>query len=283
MVVVKLSFECAKIYAAVTGPDGQYNTGPYHDGIERMSYIYLLTATEAEARAAARRAFRAPKPGLSREITCGVNRVQVFVTGVGPRAAESAMRSLADEMRVAKPCVIIVAGTCGGLGEGVQEGTIVTYTECLFERSASVESATTDAELTARMGLVLREAGIESRSVKGVTSPVVAATRGEKIRLAASGASVVDMESYVILSVARQIGVPTLVLRVVSDGADLEVPDFTRAITPAGRVNRLAAAAIASRSPFATARLMLAERRALRKLSLALGTVLGSGCWLDAG
>lgn len=248
-----------------------------------MSEIYLLTATEAEARAAPRRAYRVLNPGSSHEANCGANRVKLFVTGVGPRAAGSAMRFMTADMNRAKPRVIVVAGTCGALAAGVQEGTIVTYAECLFAGSTSLESAAPDAELNARMERLLRKAGIEPQSVRGVTSPVVAATRGEKIRLAASGASVVDMESYVILSAARQMEIPAAVLRVVSDGVDREFPDFTRAITPEGRVKRLAAAEIASTAPLATARLMWAQRRALRKLRFALETISGSGGWLDAG
>lgn len=248
--------------------------GPVHGRIERVSVIYLLTATEAEARAAPLAALR----GLN----SGVNGVKIFVTGIGPQATASAMQAVAEGASADKPRAIVVAGTCGALAAGLREGAVVTYSECLFDGLASAERVTPDAELTGRMASVLRQCGIECQSITGVTSPKAAATRQEKNRLAATGASVVDMESYVILSAARQMAVPAVVLRAVSDGADREFPDFTRSITLEGGVNRLVAAAIASAAPLATVRLILAQRRALRRLSLALETVLGSGNWPGA-
>lgn len=244
--------------------------------------IYLCTATEAEAKAALHLGFRAPDSGRIREVMCGANRVKVVVTGIGPRAAGAAMQSAAADIDSDKPCAVMVAGTCGALSASVREGAIVTYAECFFAASASLERVTTDPKLTEHVARTLRQAGIESQSVCGITSPEVAATRREKSRQAATGANVVDMESFVILSAARQMDVPAVVLRVVSDGVDREFPDFSRAISPEGSVNRLAAAAIAVRAPLATARLMLAQRRALQRLSLALEAILGSR-WPDAG
>lgn len=248
-----------------------------------MSLIYLLAATGAEVRAVPGMAFRAWNPAVNSTVTFGANRVQGCVTGIGPQAAGSAMQSAAARINNAKPRAMLVTGTCGALMAGLREGAIVTYTECLFAGLAGEERVIADAELTARMTRTLGQAGIEFQSVRGITTAKVAATRQAKTRLAETGASVVDMESYVILSAAREVDVPAVVLRVVSDGVDREFPDFSRAITPEGRVNRLAAAAIAATAPLSTARLMLAQQRALRKLSLALEAVLGSNCWPDAG
>jgi nucleoside phosphorylase len=51
-----------------------------------------------------------------------------------------------------------------------------------------------------------------------------------KLQLAQSGAFVVDMESYSILEAAHAANIPAAVIRVVSDTADFELPDFNQAL-----------------------------------------------------
>jgi nucleoside phosphorylase len=70
--------------------------------------------------------------------------------------------------------------------------------------------------------------------VIGITSPRVAITKDDKLRLARSGAQVVDMESYDILLAAQECSAPAAVVRVVSDSLDRRLPDFNRALNPDG-------------------------------------------------
>jgi nucleoside phosphorylase len=58
----------------------------------------------------------------------------------------------------------------------------------------------------------------------------VASTKDDKLQLAATGAQVVDMESYEVLSAAHKLGIPAIVVRVVSDSLDRKLPDFNRAL-----------------------------------------------------
>lgn len=238
-----------------------------------MSVIYVFSATEAEARAVA--GFVSLPARRDEEISCGPHRVRVFVTGIGPLAAKGFMQGVA-KLKNAKPDALLVTGTCGAIAAGISEGAIIVYDASRSDGLEGREALKTDLVLTRHCASVLDQAGIEHVSATGITSSNIAASRQEKLRLATAGASVVDMETYEILSAANELRVPTAVVRVVLDGVDRELPDFSRAIAPNGGVNRLAASVIALRSPFATARLIMAQRRALRKLSRALDAILGS-------
>ncbi len=71
----------------------------------------------------------------------------------------------------------------------------------------------------------------------GVTSPRIAVSRNDKLELAQTGALVLDMESYEIISAAHKFGIRAMVVRVVSDSLDRQLPNFNRALNPDGTVN----------------------------------------------
>ncbi len=98
----------------------------------------------------------------------------------------------------------------------------------------------------------------------------------DKLALAKSGANAVDMESYEILAVAAQAGVPAAVLRVVSDTPDTKMPDFNRALNQDGALDGRKALRIALTSPMRTARLLAANKRAMSHLAKALEIILPS-------
>jgi nucleoside phosphorylase len=67
----------------------------------------------------------------------------------------------------------------------------------------------------------------ELRAVTTVTVPSAASTReSRQVLRAAHGAEAVDMESYWIARVARERGVPCLVIRAVLDTVDQEIPQL---------------------------------------------------------
>ena len=82
------------------------------------------------------------------------------------------------------------------------------------------------------------------------------------------------MESYSIVEAASSACVPVMVLRVVSDSLERDLPDFNRALNDAGTLDGRKALKVALGSPLQTAKLLAANRRAMRHLSNALEIVL---------
>lgn len=233
-----------------------------------MSLAYIFAATHAEARALRRISPAAGAP------QCSIP-ARIFVTGVGPAAARAAARRAVESIPAAgpKPALFLVIGACGSLTQALAENAIVVYRACLT--TAGSETVETSSTLAGRIAAALAAKCGLVESVVGITTDKVAALRSEKLRLAERGASVVDMESYEILAAARAAGIPGAALRVVSDSLERELPDFTPAIGPGGEIRRLAAARIALRAPVSTARLMAAQRRAIKRLEAALEVALG--------
>jgi nucleoside phosphorylase len=110
--------------------------------------------------------------------------------------------------------------------------------------------------------------------VVGITSARIATTRDERLLLAKSGAAVVDMETYPIVKAAAEIGVPVVVLRVVSDSMDRELPDLNRALNDAGGLDGRKALKVALGSPLKTLKLLAANKRAMQRLGPALEVAL---------
>jgi hypothetical protein len=249
-----------------------------------MNGILVFAASKMEADPVARRL------GVSRwnsgshagPIVAGPNQLTFFITGIGPklagkRASEillSASRTAGDQQNE-KPDAAIVIGVCGGLTELLPETTIVTYSSCLSAMNEGIVCPCAP-QLSAQITALLNAQNVPCRSVIGITSPRVAVTKDDKLRLARSGAQVVDMESYDILLAAQECGVPAAVVRVVSDSLDRRLPDFNRALNPDGSVNNGKVLRVMLGSPLLTARAFTANKRAARHLANALSVVLSA-------
>jgi nucleoside phosphorylase len=197
-----------------------------------MSRIYVFAASDMEAQSV-------------RNIA-GPNELVLVISGMGPGNAKT--KAAAVLRPGDKPDAVVVVGLCGGLTPTLAEGTIVAYTECLSSEpgkpSLRCSKAVTDTLMAA-----LKAAKIPCDWVVGITSARIATTRDERLNLAKSGAAVVDMETYPIVSVAAEIGIPTVVLRVVSDSIDRELPDLNRALNDAGGLDGRKALKVALGSP----------------------------------
>jgi len=222
-----------------------------------MSRIYVFAASEMEAQSV-------------RKIS-GSNELVLIICGMGPgnaKAKADAVLTTGD-----KPDAIVVIGLCGGLTPSLAERTIIAYTECLSSEpgkpSLQCSKAITDSLVT-----TLLAAKIPCDWEVGITSARIATTRTERDNLAMSGAAVVDMESYPILSAAAKNGIPAVVLRVVSDSIDRELPDLNRALNDAGGLDGRKALKVALGSPIKTAKLLAANKRAIQRLTLALEVAL---------
>lgn len=250
-----------------------------------MSLVCVFAASKSEGEPVQRITGAAIGGGVP--FGASANQFILITDGMGPKAArakaigalrvggEAGGSSQADDR---KPDAVLVIGFCGALTADLPEIRIVAYRECLSTESGR-PSLSCSPFITGRVQQLLTSHGIACDSVTGITSPRVAVTVQNKMALARSGASVVDMESYEILDVAAQAGIPAAVLRVVSDSLDRDMPDFNRALREDGTVNRWQLLTTMLGSPLQTARLVGINKRAMHHFAKALEIVLPSDCF----
>jgi len=216
---------------------------------------------------------------------CGSNEVLLIIGGMGPVGsrikAEMALGLTSSASEFRKPNAVLIIGLCGGLTPSLPEGKIVVYTDCLSTEVANAPLRCSQS-ITDSVVALLAASSIQCDRSVGITSPRIATTRDERLALARSGATVVDMESYSILNAAATAAVPAAVLRVVSDSIDRELPDFNRALNDAGALDGRKALRVALGSPIRTAKLLAANKRAMQYLANALEIVLPSGFFAQA-
>lgn len=248
-----------------------------------MSLVYVFASSKMEAKpvlALAPKNTAAPK-GRPVIVEAGGNRFAVIVTGMGVGnariKAEAALGTDREAPTDRKPDAILVIGLCGGLTEEMREGRIVAYTECLSaDKSPPLRCSPT---LTDAITETLQKHRTACDRVTGITSPRIASNRSEKLALARLGASVVDMETYQILSAAARAGVPAAVLRVVADPLDTDLPDFNSALDANGGLIGGKAIWIALGSPLETWHLLSTNKRAMARLAPAVRLILESNCF----
>ncbi|MBI4460847.1 MAG: hypothetical protein HY648_12420 [Acidobacteria bacterium] len=247
-----------------------------------MSLVYVFAASAFEAQPVRRIANSTAARGSgSVPLRCGPNEVFLIIGGMGPRLArskaEAALGLTSQASASPKLDAVLVIGLCGGLTASLPEGRIVVYTDCLSTEGAKPPLRCSQSGTDSLVSL-LASSGILCDRVVGVTSPRIATTRDERLSLARCGAAVVDMESYSIVEAASTAGVPSMVLRVVSDSLDRDLPNFNRALNDAGALDGRTALKVALGSPLQTAKLLAANRRAMQQLSKALEIVLTAKC-----
>jgi nucleoside phosphorylase len=180
--------------------------------------------------------------------------VILSLTGMGGEAGAGAAKRVLERYRLT---ALISTGFAGALSESLETGQLIAASELRAPGGLPVISP--DGALLRR---ALADEGL--RPVTTVTVPSAASTRRSRQALReAYGAEAVDMESYWIAKVARQRGVPCLVIRAVLDTMDQDIP-------------RLEAGAAASGLP-----MLLAFARSPR--TLALLPSLWAGSRLAAG
>ena len=222
----------------------------------------------------------------------GANRFAVIITGMGTRNAEvkadaalglAALGTGGHLPQGEKPDAVLVIGLCGGLTETLPEQRIVVYTECLSTRPNKAPPLQCSRSLTENIVKRLQQQDITVDRVTGITSPRIATTKADRLALAKSGAAAVDMETYPILSAAERAGVPAVVVRVVSDSLDTEMPDFNRALNTQGALDGRRALWIAFGSPLQTLRLLGSNKRAIERLKPAVKLIIESDCFSRIG
>lgn len=194
-----------------------------------MTHVLVLTAVDVEARGLARHL------GLERVTTAGFPHFRAGVLEIaciGPRGSH-----LVERVRAcAEPDLVVSAGACGALADGLRAGDLVVPEVVLTPAGARLSTASLTG--LARRGALLCVADVVE-------------TAAAKARLwLETAALAVDMESAPILAWAAGRGVPAAVVRGVSDTArEAVAPEMAALVEPGGRVRTAQALRLALTRP----------------------------------
>lgn len=216
----------------------------------------------------------------------GLRQVTVLQTGMGALGfAEWFQAHLANNHYDA----VIVLGLAGGLHPQAQTGAAIIYERCydarrLFPPLTSKEtslardekaSIACDDELSRFLLLQLQAAGLACQRGAGVTVGRILVAAADKHAMGAHhNAAAVDMETYDVLEVCAQRGLPAAALRIVSDEAELDLPNFNRVVGADGRMSGWRTAAVLLARPRVSLRFLRNIRPALRALRASLRALL---------
>jgi len=180
-------------------------------------------------------------------------RLEVHVTGMG---SCNARRTGAAVLARRGVVALITAGFAGGLDPALRRGTVI------YDADPGLAEAERWKAAGARPG-------------RFVEVSRVAVTPADKARLrTGTGADAVEMESSTLRSLARERGIPSATIRVISDTADEALPlDFNALLTAESRLHFGKLAWAVARSPASIPRL-LAFQRNVAKAAEALAQVL---------
>lgn len=160
------------------------------------------------------------------------------VGGAGATAAAQATRLLIAGHR---PKLVISAGFAGGLSPALARGSVVLPGRAVCQSGGPPLELLLPPKPSLLPG-PSAGAGVTGASIVSVAD-VVASPAAKQALAAATGAILVDMETYAVAEVARAAGLPCAGVRVVSDTAGQELPrEVTALARPQSGMRRLGAA-----------------------------------------
>ena len=251
-----------------------------------MNYarLCIVTAVDVEFDAAARLLASPPRAEENGLQVCrgrrGDRRVTLLKTGMGARGFAPRLRA---HLAADPADAVLVAGLAGALAPDLAAGDLVLYDRCLDARNErelapgrdEIASIVMDDALPDILAALFHTAGQRVRVAPGITVGEVLVTAQAKLALGARHrAAAVDMETFEIAVACREQGIPFAALRVVSDEAGQDLPDFNRAYDAAGRVLPAQMAAALLARPAVTARFLRQLRPVMRSFRNALTVAL---------
>lgn len=194
--------------------------------------IVFAMPVEADAfaaRVAETARFTANGPTFHEGVVAG-RRVAWCVAGAGADAAARAARLLIDGHR---PRRLLSAGFAGGLDPALGRGTVACPRRALVRDGGPA------------IDLVPTGQGTTGHDVAAIVSvaAVVTTVAAKRDLAAATGASLVDMETYAVAAAAAAAGLPCGSIRVISDDATHDLPrEVATLVQPQSGMRRLGAA-----------------------------------------
>lgn len=212
-------------------------------------------------------------------------RVTILQSGMG---AVGFAEGLAKHLRNNRYDALIVSGLAGGLDPRLRVGDAVLYNLCYDARvsdftrrerpgQGKVAATGCDETLSGFLRRALTNSGLSFIQAPGITVGRVVTEAKEKLALGARyGAAAVDMETYETLEACARLGLPAAALRVISDEAVRDIPDFNRIYNADGRMNGWRTFAAMAARPSAALRLLMTFRPALQSLKATLQAAMGA-------
>jgi adenosylhomocysteine nucleosidase len=215
----------------------------------------------------------------------GGRRVTILQSGMG---AVGFAEGLAKHLTNNRYDALIVSGLAGGLDPRLRVGDAVLYNFCYDARvsdftrrerpgQGEVTATGCDETLSGFLCRALTNSGLSFIQAPGITVGRVVTEAKEKLALGARyGAAAVDMETYETLKACARLGLPAAALRVISDEAVRDIPDFNRIYNADGRMNGWRTFAAMAARPSAALRLLMTFRPALQSLKATLQAAMGA-------
>ena len=215
----------------------------------------------------------------------GKRRVTILQSGMG---AVGFFEPLARHLANNRYDALIVAGLAGGLDPKLRVGDAVLYDICYDARAIDftrrelpdregAAAIATDELLSGFLSGALTRSGLPFVQASGITVGRIVTEAKEKLALGDHyGAAAVDMETYEALSACARLGLPAAALRVISDEAGRDMPDFNRVYNADGRINGWRMLGAMTARPSAALRFLLTIRHALQSLRENLQAVMGA-------
>ena len=215
----------------------------------------------------------------------GGRRITILQSGMG---AVGFAERLGKHLTNNRHDALIIAGLAGGLDPRLRVGDAVLYNICYDARATDftirdrpgreeVVATACDEALSGLLYGALTRSGLSFIQAPGITVGRIITDAKEKLALGDRyGAAAVDMETYETLDACARLGVPAAALRVISDEAGRDIPDFNRIYNADGRMNGWRTFAAMTSRPSATLRLLLTVKPALRSLRATLQAAIGA-------
>ncbi|MFY9224257.1 MAG: hypothetical protein WAQ98_16415 [Blastocatellia bacterium] len=214
-------------------------------------------------------------PLLSGQGFCGNTFVELFCTKMGPKNAAQQAKIALDNT---KANLLIITGLAGGLSTECQQGDLVIYKNCYFlpgDNARLEKPINCDQKLISLITNTLRSNSFTIHQGDGITLPWVVCKADQKKSLAKSYKTIaVDMESYQILTAAKEKSLPATVLRVISDDASRDLPNINLAMNEMAEVNNLKMLVELAKHPILAARFLLNLNKSISVLKNCLPKVL---------
>mgnify|MGYP000373197079 CR=1 FL=1 len=176
---------------------------------------------------------------------------------------------------------LIVIGLAGGLDPKCKTGDVVVYDLCRDVReqqdahTSQWEEVFCDNRLSRSLFEAFQTASFRRFRGTGITVSQIVTLAKDKLRLGQrQQALAVDMESFEILRVSAEFGLPATAVRVISDEATHTLPDFNSAADASGKMNPWRLAGAMLRRPMASIRFLVGLKTVLDALRKSLQVVL---------